>query len=108
MDGQIRRLWISQLSCSTTHVAPGCVAYAAPECQTPALQGPKMDVYSFGVLLFEVYTGRMPDPGQVEPLRKRVPFGAKPPIASLAKNCTCAGMQDRPTMAEIFKTLKDI
>ena len=39
-------------------VGPGCVAYAAPEAVDPRQQGPKMDVYSFGVLLLEMCVGK--------------------------------------------------
>ena len=41
---------------------PGSRAYAAPEASKPHLQSPKMDIYSFGALILEMLTGRLPTP----------------------------------------------
>ena len=41
---------------------PGSPAYAAPEASNPRLQSPKMDIYSFGALILEMLTGRLPTP----------------------------------------------
>ena len=84
---------------------PGAPVYSAPESDKPALQGPSMDVYSFGVLLFEVCTGELPDPGQREALRSRVPFGTNQVITVIAKDCTCSEAGYRPTMAAVLKGL---
>ena len=43
---------------------PGSSAYAAPEASNPRLQSPKMDIYSFGALILEMLTGRLPVPDQ--------------------------------------------
>ena len=40
----------------------GSLAYAAPEASNPRLQSPKMDIYSFGALILEMLTGRLPIP----------------------------------------------
>ena len=40
---------------------PGNPVYAAPEAGNPAQHSPKMDVYSFGVLLLEMCTGEFPN-----------------------------------------------
>eukprot|EP00731_Ephydatia_muelleri_P013630 Em0007g940a len=42
-------------------MGPGNVSYAAPESFNPKLQSPKMDVYSYGILLLEMATGQFPD-----------------------------------------------
>ena len=42
-------------------VGPGSPAYAAPEATSPPCQSPKMDIFSFGILLVEMFTGRFPD-----------------------------------------------
>ena len=45
-----------------TTTGPGNASYAAPESSNPKLQSPKMDVYSYGILLLEMATGQFPDP----------------------------------------------
>ena len=42
-------------------VHPGNPFYAAPESNNPNLQTPKMDIYSFGVLLAEMLTNELPE-----------------------------------------------
>eukprot|EP00731_Ephydatia_muelleri_P035116 Em0098g2a len=42
-------------------MVPGNPFYAAPESFNPKLQSPKMDVYSYGILLLEMATGQFPD-----------------------------------------------
>jgi len=41
--------------------APGNPTYAAPEAQNATLQSPKMDIFSFGVLLVEMCSAQFPD-----------------------------------------------
>ena len=42
-------------------IGPGNPVYAAPEASIPALQSPKMDIFSFGVLLVEMFTDQFPE-----------------------------------------------
>ena len=44
-----------------TTIGPGNASYAAPESSNPKFQSPKMDVYSYGILLLEMATGQFPD-----------------------------------------------
>ena len=41
-------------------VGPGSPVYAAPEASVPAEQSPKMDIFSFGVLLIEMLSDEFP------------------------------------------------
>ncbi len=41
---------------------PGSPAYSAPEAAIPSQQTPKMDIYSFGVLMLEMLTGELRAP----------------------------------------------
>lgn len=42
-------------------VGHGSPVYAAPEANFPAQQSPKMDIFSFGVLLIEMLTDTFPE-----------------------------------------------
>ena len=42
-------------------VGPGSPVYAAPEANNPPLQSPKMDIFSFGILLVEMLTDQFPE-----------------------------------------------
>ena len=44
-----------------TTTGPGNASNATPESSNPKLQSPKLDVYSYGILLLEMATGQFPD-----------------------------------------------
>ena len=85
-------------------VAPGSPAYAAPESLTPKLQSPKMDVFSYGVLMAEAFLCQFPDPAKreemIQTLEKK-----HPSIARLAKQCLLQEPKERPTMSYILENL---
>ena len=64
LNPTLNNQWIAKLSDyssanfvqSTLTAGPGNPTYAAPEANSPSKQGPKMDVYSYGVLLLEMCT----------------------------------------------------
>ena len=84
--------------------APGSPAYAAPESLTPKLQSPKMDVFSYGVLMAEAFLCQFPDPAKreemIQSLEKK-----HPSIARLAKQCLLQEPKERPTMSYILENL---
>ncbi len=77
---------------------PGSPAYAAPEAEFPSRQSPKMDVYSYGVLLLEICTRRFPDPDERDTLVSTVNH---PQVAPLIPQCLQQDPQGRPTMDTI-------
>ena len=87
-------------------VGPGCVAYAAPEAVDPRQQGPKMDVYSFGVLLLEMIVGKFMDQHTLESTKVAVLTWSDPSKKSLgewSKRCTERDPDKRPNMADFIR-----
>ena len=83
-------------------MGPGNASYAAPECSNPKLQTPKMDVYSYGVLLLEMATAQFPEPLlrtiQLETLLWRE-------MAETVLKCTCEDPACRPHMKDVLLSL---
>ena len=87
-------------------VAPGCVAYAAPEAFDHRQQSPKMDVYTFGVLLLEVCVGKFMDPHTLESTKVAMVTWSDPSKKSLgewSKRCMKRDPNERPNMANIVR-----
>ena len=87
-------------------VGPGCVAYAAPEAGDPRQQGPKMDVYSFGVLLLEMCVGKFMDQHTLESTKVAVVTWSDPSKKSLgewSKRCTERDPDKRPNMVDFVR-----
>ena len=82
---------------------PGNAVYAAPESPDSKRQTPKMDVYSYGLLLFEMVTGKFPN-------------GNKPQLeillwqqmAALIRNCISRDPANRPDMKDILISLQQL
>ena len=81
---------------------PGSPAYAAPEASNPRLQSPKMDIYSFGALLLEMLTGRLPAPDDRPGLLRRVHHEQ---LLCLIRRCLIDNPEDRPSASDIFVEL---
>ena len=82
---------------------PGNPTYAAPEADIPSQQSPKMDVYSYGVLLLEMCTRRFPNPEECEALLQRV---QQPAMVALIRQCMEREPMRRPTMSDIIRQLE--
>lgn len=118
-----------------THVstAPvGTFGYAAPEYVDTGHLKPKSDIYSFGVVLYEILTGRraiernrpvgeqklldwvkqFPADGKMFymimdfRLRNQYPLSAARKVAKLADRCLVKVPEERPAMSEIIEELK--
>ena len=81
---------------------PGSPAYAAPEASNPRLQSPKMDIYSFGALILEMLTGRLPVPDQRPGLLCQVHHEQ---LLCLIRRCLSENPEDRPSASGIISEL---
>ena len=90
-------------------LAPGCVVYAAPEVRQESSarnQTTKMDVYSYGVLLIEILTRRMPLGNVADLITSIQPTWPK--FVPLIRQCTIDEPSRRPTMIQVITTLNTI
>ena len=83
---------------------PGAPAYAAPEACFPNQHSPKMDIFSFGVLLVEMCLRQLPesDRAQREVQIQRIQW---PTMVSLVRQCTSEGTAHRPNISDIMELL---
>ena len=81
---------------------PGSPAYSAPEASDPRLQSPKMDIYSFGALVLEMLTGRLPAPDDRPGLLCQVRHEQ---LLHLIRRCLSERKEDRPSASDIFSDL---
>ena len=81
---------------------PGSPVYTAPESSDPSRQTPKMDIYSFGVLLVEMYTCGFPTPECRAELIESINH---PKLLALIKWCLKEDKDQRPTAAQLVDFL---
>ena len=81
---------------------PGSPAYAAPEAFNPHLQSPKMDIYSFGALVLEMLTGRLPVPDDRPGLFRKIQHQQ---LLRLITSCLCDNPENRPCANDIISDL---
>ena len=89
-------------------VAPGAVIYSAPEALHPRQQGPKMDVYSFGILLFEMCVGKLIGQHNLQTTQVAVANWTdweKKFLGEFALRCTETNPDKRPNMADFVKQI---
>ena len=84
--------------------APGSPAYAAPEARYPDQHSPKMDTFSYGVLLVEICVRRFPESSlaQREAQILQIQWAV---MVSLVRRCTSERPADRPSMRDIMELL---
>ncbi|KAL5509679.1 hypothetical protein EMCRGX_G005082 [Ephydatia muelleri] len=86
-------------------MGPGNASYAAPESFNPKLQSPKMDVYSYGILLLEMATGQFPDHKLQAMQLDTLPWQE---MAMMIRRCICDDPASRPTMNDLLPDLTDL
>ena len=82
---------------TTAH--PGNPFYVAPESKDPDLQTPKMDIYSFGVLLAEMLTNELPEKKDCH--RQKISM-ERPNFVELVRQCLSEEAKDRPSAHEVI------
>ena len=85
---------------------PGAMAYGAPEAGDYTKHSPKMDVYSYGILILEILTATHPFQ-MVDALKAQVQQ-QYPQYHQLVTSCTNQQSSDRPTMYDVIGQLNKI
>ena len=79
------------------------VAWAAPEVVYRRRATEKIDIWSYGIIIWEVVSGKLPRPGKL-----RLPETAPPSLKSLYTRCVSDDPAHRPTSLEIVNEFKNI
>ncbi|XP_078428275.1 protein kinase superfamily protein [Wolffia australiana] len=102
--------------CEALTEDPGTYRWMAPEMIKHKIYGHKVDVYSFGLLLWEMLSGRVPfddmTPIQAafavvdKNLRPAIPVGCPPPLRGLIESCWSVMPERRPEFWQIVGVLE--
>ena len=84
-------------------VGPGNPTYAAPEANDPRLQSPKMDIFSFGILLIEMLTGELPPSDERHLLMGTIRHRR---LLALIERCLNQRRENRPSASDIISELE--
>ena len=84
-------------------VGPGNPTYAAPEANHPRLQSPKMDIFSFGILLIEMLTGELPPSDERHLLMGTIRHRR---LLALIERCLNQRRENRPSASNIISELE--
>jgi hypothetical protein len=85
----------------------GTLAWAAPELLLNQRCTQKIDIFSLGVILYEICTGATPKRGFMDLPPPCLP-DAPPLLIELIQNCLAIDPDERPTAKEVFDRLKSI
>ena len=90
----------------STTTGPGNPTYAAPEASSPHQHSPKMDVYSYGILLMEMCLRELPEfqPERLQEQIQRI-HCVNMHMVSLIRRCTSEIPAHRPTMSSVMDLL---
>ena len=76
----------------------------ATEAENATLQSPKMDIFSFGVLLVEMCTACFPDVADRERLIRSI---QQPDMVALIQRCLAENRNARPSASDIITELSE-
>jgi len=104
---------------STVNGQAGTPAYMAPELFDGGQVTEKVDVYSFGILLWEMLTGRVPWSDVPSPMqviyyvgvlgqRPPMPEACHPGLQQLIQSCWAESPGQRPIFSEILARLREL
>jgi tRNA A-37 threonylcarbamoyl transferase component Bud32 len=101
--------------CGTT-TGMGTLCYMAPESLEAAPPTKKVDVFAFGLILYELLVGESVFPKDVNPIRlaklltdnirPEIPKSVAPVISRLIEKCWTTDPNSRPTFDEIYSELE--
>ena len=77
------------------------VAWAAPEVVYRRRATEKIDIWSFGIILWEIVTGQLPRSGHLS-----LPYSAPPSVRQIYQACTMDDATQRPNSLELVVSLK--
>lgn len=113
-DFGLSRFYSDEASKSKTGCV-GTISYMAPEVMTDTKYDIKADVYSFGILMYEIITDSIPYQNEkpftlmnkikYENLRPQFNVQLKESLQLLIEQCWSSDPKDRPTFDEIFYKL---
>ena len=83
-------------------VGPGSPVYTAPEADNPQLQSPKMDIFSFGVLMVEMLTDQFPE---VRIRRRLIGSIDHAEYVQLIHQCISEDKERRPSAEQVLSQL---
>ena len=99
-------LGTAQLQQQAATAGPGAMAYGAPEAGDHTKHSPKMDVYSYGILILETLTKT--HPFQIVDALKTQVQQQYPQYHQIVISCTNQQSSDRPTMYDVIGQLDKI
>ena len=84
---------------------PGAFIYAAPEVGSPDRHSPKMDVFSFGILLIEMRNSRLPTANEREHDIEQMLW---PAFEVIVRHCIDREAHNRPEISVILNELRGL